>query len=315
MDPAVYHHVAQVTWVVGDLDRVVGYWRQLGLRDVRLDGEVGFAGLRYRGEADPASALQATAHLGRLEIRWIQPLRGGRFWRDALREHGDGIRVLSYEVRSPREFDGQLGYFASKGVDAIVEQDWQGPKGPARMAYLDTAAQGGGTTIGLIDDPQARSPAAASTGAANEYPFDKINHFGWVVSDVRKVDAYYTGLGFRPFSSVDHNVSLDRVYRGQPGSFEMWLGWNRTGDAAFEWIQQISGPDVYVEYAKSHGEGLHHMGVVVTDVDAAIRLMTDRGAPPSQAAAWRTQNGKGHAIYLDTEPYGGVTLELIGETH
>lgn len=314
LDPAVYHHVAQVTWVVGDIVQVVGYWQRLGMTDVRRDGEVGFPGLKYRGEPDPASAMQATGHVGKLEIRWIQPLRGGRFWRDGLRERGDGIRVLSYLVRSPRQFDEQVEYFASRGVGIVVEQDWEGPKGPGRMAYLDNAAQGGGTAIGLIDDPEARSPQAASMAAANEYPFNGINHFGWVVDDVKKVDAYYTSLGFRPFSSIDHNISLDRVYRGQPGSFEMWLGWNRTGDAPFEWIQQITGPDVYLEYAKKHGEGLHHVGVVVTDVDAAIALMTARGAPPSQAAAWRTQNGKGHAIYLDTEPFGGVTLELIGDT-
>ena len=152
---------------------------------------------------------------------------------------------------------------------------------------------------------------AVPTGAPNEYPFGGINHFAWVVNDVRKVDAYYTSLGFKPFSSIDHNISLDRVYRGQPGTFEMWLGWNRTGDASFEWIQQISGPDVYVEYAKKHGEGFHHVGVVVSDMDAAIKLMTARGAPPSQIAAWSARNGKGLAVYLDTEPYGGVTLELI----
>jgi hypothetical protein len=50
------------------------------------------------------------------------------------------------------------------------------------------------------------------------------------VNDVHKVDAYFTSLGFQPFSRIDHNVSLDRVYRGQPGSYEMWLGWDRTGD-------------------------------------------------------------------------------------
>ena len=91
----------------------------------------------------------------------------------------------------------------------------------------------------------------------------------------------------------------------------MWLGWDRTGDAPFEWVQQIIGPDVYVEYGKKHGEGFHHLGVNVSDMGEASREMTTRGAPPSQAAAWKTSNGKGRAVYLDSEPYGGVTLELI----
>lgn len=328
LDAAIYHHVAQVTWVVSDIDRVVGYWQGLGIKDIRRDGVVHFPGLTYRGKPDPASAKQVTANIGQLEIKWLQPLRGGKFWRDELREHGDGIRVLSSEVRSPQEFDDQIKYFASKGVGVVVQDHWHGSKGQGRMVYLDTAAQGGGTMLGLIFDPDIhsdtgssgtssndRSRAGVATETANEYPLEKINHFAWVVNDVRKVDAYYTSLGFEPFSRIDHNVSLDRVYRGQPGNYEMWLGWNRTGDAPFEWVQQIIGQDVYVEYGKKHGEGFHHLGVIVSDMDAAVKLMAARGASPSQDASWTTKHGRGRAVYLDTEPYGGVTLELIYDPH
>jgi len=311
LDPAVYHHVAQLIWVVSDLDRVVDYWQRLGVHDIHRDGVVSFPNLTYRGKPDPAKVKQVTANVGELEIKWIQPLHGGKFWQDDLRKHGDGIRVLGYNVRSSQEFDDQIKWFASKGVGVVVQNTWQGRTGRGRIAYLDTAAQGGGNTLALIDDPDTQSRATDATGAGNEYPVTKINHFAWVVKDVRKVDTYYTGLGFKPFSSIDHNVSLDRVYRGQPGTFEMWLGWDRTGDAPFEWVQQITGPDVYVEYGNKHGEGFHHLGVNVADMDEAIKLMTARGAPPSQSAAWSTPRGKGRAVYLDTEPYGGVTLELI----
>jgi catechol 2,3-dioxygenase-like lactoylglutathione lyase family enzyme len=310
LDPAIYRHVAQITWVVADIDRVVDYWQRLGIHDIHRDGIVRLPNLTYRGKPDPASARQVTAKVGELEIRWIQPMRGGRFWRDSLREHRDGIRVLSYAVRSPQEFDDQIKYFSAKSVGMVVQDSWQEAAGRGRFAYLDTAAQGGGHTLGLIDDPDARSRAAAA-GAGNDYPLSTITHFAWVVNDVHKVDAYYASLGFQPFSRIDHNVSLDRVYRGQPGAYEMWLGWDRTGDAPFEWVQQITGADVYVEYGKTHGEGFHHLGVNVTDMEEAIRLMTTRGAPPSQLAAWNTPKGKGRAVYLDTEPYGGVTLELI----
>jgi methylmalonyl-CoA/ethylmalonyl-CoA epimerase len=308
LDPLLYRHVAQITWVVSDIDRVVDYWQKLGIHNLRRQETVSYPNLKYRGQPDPASARQVTARVGELEIRWIQPVHGGRFWRDSLRTHRDGIRVLSYIAQSPQQFDDQIQYFKSKGVDVLVQNSWQGPAGPARFAYLDTSAQGGGHILGLLDDPEAR---AATSGAGNEYPLTQITHFAWVVNDVKKVDAYYTSLGFQPFSRIDHNVSLDRIYRGHPGTYEMWLGWDRTGDAPFEWVQQITGPDVYVEFAKTHGEGFHHLGVNVADMDGAIQLMTARGAPPSQLSAWNTPKGKGRAVYLDTEPYGGVTLELI----
>ena len=98
---AIYHHVSQVTWVVSDVDRVVGRWQQLGIKDIHKNGEVRFPGLTYRGKPDPASAKQATANVDQMQINWLQPLRGGKFWHEELRKHGDGIRVLSYDVRSP----------------------------------------------------------------------------------------------------------------------------------------------------------------------------------------------------------------------
>ena len=313
LDPAIYHHVAQVIWVVSDLDRVVEYWQRLGVHNIHRDGMVSFPSLTYRGTPDPATAKQVTANIGDLEIKWIQPVQGGKFWSEGLRQHGDGIRVLAYTVRSPREFDDQVKYFASKGVGLVVQDNWKGTNGRGRVAYLDTAAQGGGDTLALIDQPDTR-PLAADV-VSNEYPLTKITHFAWVVNDVKKVDAYFTGLGFPPFSRIDHNVSLDRVYRGQPGTYEMWLGWDRTGDAPFEWVQQIIGPDVYVEYGKKHGEGFHHLGVNVRDMDEAVKLMSARGAPPSQEASWKSTNGKGRAVYLDTETFGGVTVELIYDPH
>jgi catechol 2,3-dioxygenase-like lactoylglutathione lyase family enzyme len=312
LEPSVYHHVAQVVWVVSNIDRVADYWQHLGIRDIQRDGVVKFVNLTYRGKPDRAEAKQVTARVGELEIKWIQPVRGGKFWKDALQQRGDGIRAVAYKTRSSEEFDGQIKYFASKGVGVVVEDSWQGKSGRGRIAYLDTATQGGGNTLALIDDPDARQSAQ---GAGNEYPLAKITHFAWVVNDVRKVDAYYTSLGFKSFSAIDHNISLDRVYRGQPGTFEMWLGWDRTGDAPLEWVQQITGPDVYVEYGKKHGEGFHHLGVNVNDMDEAVKLMTARGAPAAQDASWKASKGKGRAVYLDTDPQGGVTLELIYDPH
>lgn len=305
----VFHHVAQVVWVVKDLDRVVSYWEQLGVRDIHRDGVVHYKNLTYRGKADPATVKQATGHIGSLEIKWIEPVRGGRFWQERLRAHGDGIQVLSYAVASEKEFDEQVAYFGQKGVGVVVGDTWDGAKGRGRVAYLDTAGGGGGNTLGLIWNPDRGTETAA--GVANDYPLGKVDHFAWVVDDIRKVDAYYTNLGFKPFSSIDHSKMLDRIYRGEPGTQEMWLGWDRTGDTTREWVQQISGPDIYVEYGKKHGEGFHHIGLSVTDMDAAIAQMTARGAPPSQSAAWKSAKGKGRAVYVDTEPYGGVTLELI----
>ncbi len=85
--------------MVKDVDRVSDYWQRLGIHNIHRDGVVSFPDLTYRGKNDPARAKQVTAHLDELEIKWIQPVHGGKFWRDCLRKHGDGIRALGYAAR------------------------------------------------------------------------------------------------------------------------------------------------------------------------------------------------------------------------
>lgn len=183
-----------------DLDRVVSYREHLGVRDIHRDGVVHYRNLTYRGKPDPATVKQVTGHIGSLEIKWIEPVRGGRFWRAGRLANGDGIRVLSYEVESQKEFDEQVAYLRQKGVGVVVEDNWEGQKGRGRAAYLDTADGGGGNTLGLIYYPDRERNPLESVG--NDYPLGKVDHFAWVVNDVRKVDAYYTNLGFKPFASI-----------------------------------------------------------------------------------------------------------------
>src|ERR1700681_2735470 len=66
LNPAIYHHVAQVIWVVSDIDRVVDYWQRLGVHNIHRDGMVSFPNLTYRGKRDSARAKQVTANLGDL---------------------------------------------------------------------------------------------------------------------------------------------------------------------------------------------------------------------------------------------------------
>jgi hypothetical protein len=37
LDPDIYHHVRQVTWVVSDIDKIVGYWQRLGIKEGMRD--------------------------------------------------------------------------------------------------------------------------------------------------------------------------------------------------------------------------------------------------------------------------------------
>jgi catechol 2,3-dioxygenase-like lactoylglutathione lyase family enzyme len=309
VDMSIYGHVVHVGWVVKDLDRVVGFWEKLGLKNIRRNDVQEFPDVTYRGKKTPLSMKMAFGDIGGVQVEWIQPVKGASVYNEFLQKHGDGVHHLAYAVASPEQLDEQTKYFKSKGVAVVQSGTWQGSKGKGHFAYLDTAPNGGGQTIELVYSPDAPPPGAAKA-STNEYPFNKIAQYAFVVRDVKKVGAFYESLGFGGMP-VDHNVSVDRIYRGKPGKFEMYLGWGRFGDVTFEWIQSLVGPSVYDEALKAHGEGFHHLAFEVRDMDEAIKLLQSRGAPVSQTGGWDNPGSKGRFAYLDTERYGGVTIELL----
>ncbi len=309
VDLSIYRHVVHVGWVVKDLDRVVDYWEKLGLKNIHRVGAEQNLERTYRGKKVRVSRKVAFGKIGGVQIIWIQPLEGEDAALEFLRNHGDGIHHLAYDVSTPEQLAAQVAYFKTRKVRVMEEESWDGSRGKGGLAYLDTAPQGGGLTIELIcNDPTAPAPGTAIT--ENEYPFSKIVQYAFLVRDVKKVGADYERLGFGGMP-IDHNISVDRNYRGQPGKFEMYLGWWRWGDVTFEWIQSLVGPSVYDEYLSAHGEGLHHLAFEVRDMDQAVELLKARGAPVSQSGGWDNPRSKGRFAYLDTEPFGGVTIELL----
>jgi catechol 2,3-dioxygenase-like lactoylglutathione lyase family enzyme len=309
VDPSIYRHVNHVGWVVRDSDSVVAYWEKLGLRNIRREAIRTFPTLSCRGKRTAVSLKLTFASIGDTGIEWIQPLEGKSVFNEFLSEHGDGIHHLAFSVPSSDRLDYEIEYFKARGVTVIQSGMWQGKNGTGRFAYLDTAQRGGGITFELFFNPDTPSTSSAPE-KENDYPFNKIVQYAILVRDIKKVAEFYQNLGFGGMP-VDHNISIDRVYRGTPGRFEMFLGWWHWPDVAYEWIQPIVGPSVYDEYLAAHGEGLHHLAFEVQDMDEAVRLLGSKGAPASQTGGWDSHGSKGRFAYLDTDPHGGLTIELL----
>jgi catechol 2,3-dioxygenase-like lactoylglutathione lyase family enzyme len=305
---SIYGHVSLLVWVAKDLGPVLHYYEGLGLKGIERTNIADRPGLIYKGQPAPTTERWAVGHIGDVSLEWIQPVSGTNLYSEFLKRHGDGVLALGFAVKSEQELEQQVHYFQSKGVQAVQRTQWTGPSGTGHGVYLDTAAQGGGLTLALYYDPAGRSTQALPL--ENDYPFTKIGHYAFVVHDARKVGDFWQSLGFGGLE-VEHNVSVNRIYRSQPGKFEMDLGWGRFGDAPFEWVQSTLGPNLYEEYLREHGEGFHHFGVSVQDMDAALKMLGAKGAPPVMGGGWDTPESKGRFAYLDTEPHGGVTVELI----
>jgi catechol 2,3-dioxygenase-like lactoylglutathione lyase family enzyme len=68
---------------------------------------------------------------------------------------------------------------------------------------------------------------------------------------------------------------------------------------------------VYADFVREHGFGVHHFGVLVDDMEAAIAQAREAGVEMIQDGAGFGRDGDGHYAYLDTEALIGVTIELI----
>ncbi|HET7840604.1 MAG TPA: VOC family protein [Terriglobia bacterium] len=308
VDLAIYRHIVQVGWVVKDLDPVVNYWQMLGLRDIHRSGNLDSMTVLYHGKKTSLKVKMAFADIGGVQIEWIQPVEGHGLYDEFLNKHGDGVQHLAYRMPTPAVMDQQIHYFSGRNVEVVQSGTWKAQNGEGRFAYLDTAPRGGNITVELMYNPDW--PAEGETPTVNEEPMNKIVQYALVVPDVRKVGAFWQRIGFGGLDVV-HNLSLNRVYRGQPGNFEMDLGWGRSGDVPFEWIQSTQGPNVYDDALKAHGEGFHHLAFDVKDMDEAIAHFKSKGVEVTQSGAWDTNGSKGRFAYLDTDAHGGVTIELL----
>jgi catechol 2,3-dioxygenase-like lactoylglutathione lyase family enzyme len=307
-DSAIYSHVSHLGWVVRDVDAVIKAWRDLGLTDIRDAGVQEFPSVVYRGTPVTARVKKAFARFENGTIQWIQPLGEGTAYADFLAAKGEGVQHVAFAVPTEARLDEELARYKALGIGVVQSGSWKGSAGTGRFAYLDTATDGGGMTIELEFNPDATP--ASSPPTTNDEPFRRITQYAFVVRDVRKVSTFYEriGLGALP---IDRNVSLDRVYRGQPGRFEMLLGWGRKTDVVFEWIQSLVGPNVYEEHLTEHGEGFHHLGFNVADMDVSLARLGARGLDVTMSGGWNVNGHEGRFAYLDTYKHGGVTVELL----
>jgi hypothetical protein len=70
----------------------------------------------YRGQPANFVAHKAFAQLGAIELELIQPLEGESIWADFLREHGEGIHHIRFNVPS---VEPVIEYLARHGIDPI----------------------------------------------------------------------------------------------------------------------------------------------------------------------------------------------------
>lgn len=135
-----------------------------------------------------------------------------------------------------------------------------------------------------------------------------------VVPDLDEaVKAYWEDFGIGPWHIYTYGKPLvnEMTYHGEPAAYKMRVALSYLGPTRIELIEPLEGNNVYDDFIEQHGYGVHHFGVLVEDMEAALAEAEAAGVAMTMDGAGFGLDGDGHYAYLDTENALGVTIELI----
>ena len=138
--------------------------------------------------------------------------------------------------------------------------------------------------------------------------FPQLGQIGVVVRDLDRTVKYYSEiLGLGPFRFAFDRSIPETTYRGEHRPLRLKQAWTQLGPVELELIEVLSGESTHTEFLRDKGEGLHHLGFFVPDLDNAL-------AKAEKLGIGVIQSGKiegGGFAYLDTEKNGGVIFEFV----
>src|SRR5215471_15676912 len=103
----------------------------------------------------------------------------------------------------------------------------------------------------------------------------EISQIAVVCNDLQKTMEQYTKLlGWGPWNVYRHEPPRlhDTQLRGEPTDFTMLGAETHIGEMGFELLQPIEGPSIYKDWLEQHGEGLHHVAVMLHDFDESTEV-------------------------------------------
>ena len=97
------------------------------------------------------------------------------------------------------------------------------------------------------------------------------------------------------------------TFRGQPSDVKLKLAFFRSGPLEIELIQPVEGKNLYTEFLETRGEGIHHLGYQVEDMEAMKAVFTEKVGEP----IFHRDMGIMEFAYYDTSEVGGLMIEFL----
>jgi catechol 2,3-dioxygenase-like lactoylglutathione lyase family enzyme len=145
-------------------------------------------------------------------------------------------------------------------------------------------------------------------------PIKSVDQVAVVVRDLDEAMRRYSEkLAIAPWSVFTFTPDWIRemTFRGREQPYSMKLALAQVGEMMYELIEPVDGPNSYQEFLDARGEGLHHLGYFVDDLDPAIVEMESQGFSVLQSGRAFGVDGDGGYAYFETDGDLGCILEAI----
>jgi len=138
---------------------------------------------------------------------------------------------------------------------------------------------------------------------AQQFQAKSIGQISYAVKDIDKtIESWSKLYGIGPWTFRE-NGGLDA--KGRPWKIKM--AFTRVGPVEIELVQCIEGRIFQSRFLDTWGEGIHHIGFYVDDVEAEVKKLVAQGVKVFL-------HDPGRFAYLDAGGVGGAIFELIQKT-
>jgi catechol 2,3-dioxygenase-like lactoylglutathione lyase family enzyme len=135
----------------------------------------------------------------------------------------------------------------------------------------------------------------------------------WVTPDLDATETALTGLlGVRKWVRIpDVHFAPDSCsYHGKPADFVAGISLSYLGDMQLELISPVSGENIYSDFLRERGPGLHHICMEVDSPDHLAAALADAASQGARVVQQGVMPGGMHFAYVSAPQAGVPFIEI-----
>ena len=141
----------------------------------------------------------------------------------------------------------------------------------------------------------------------------RLRQLGIVIKDIEKAMEFYSNfLNIKPWYRAKF-AEQEILYDGKETEIELDIVLSYSRGLQVELIQIKGGDEnIYVKHLEEHGEGLHHLGFYVSNIEKKVKQVEEMEIEVIQSGSLKTQGGAlTRFVYFDTSHICGYITEFI----